>query len=104
MALSDNRYMKATGIHGQTESLPKLPMCPSLPRHLEKGEKIKIKRSRGFFPSLIYHHRIYHQHLILKHLKKRSLESLSFIIHSYWELTGPVLPSYTAELQLATGW
>lgn len=104
MALLDNRYMKATGIHGHTESLSKLPMCPNLPRHLQKGEKIKIKRSCGFFPSLIYHHHIYHHHLILKYLKKQSLESLSFIIHSYWELTGSVLPSYTMELQLATGW
>lgn len=50
MALLDNRYMKATGIHGHTESLSKLPMCPNLPRRLQKGEKIKIEEKLWFLP------------------------------------------------------
>lgn len=53
MALSDNRHVKATAIYGHTESLPKLPRCLNLPPCLTKGEKIKIKKSCGFFPSLI---------------------------------------------------
>lgn len=98
MALSDNRHVKATAIYGHTESLPKLPRCLNLPRCLTKGEKIKIKKSCAFFPSLILSSPLNSQ--ILK--KNRSLESLSFIIHGYWECTVPVLPSYMLELQLAT--